>query len=236
MKKKILLSVIILAVLAIVVGCTKKEDEKVLNDNKVGGWEIVLDTEKSQIEEDAEKAFNDATTAYVGMDYEVVALLGKQVVAGTNYMFLAKGTPVVPEGTASYKIVVVYRDLEGKSSITKVNDFDYTKYTNKEKSYENENLSGGWYTEVPNSTIKLDERVQNSFDAAQEKLVGITYYPIAVLGKQIVSGTNYAVLCYGKLSTANADTGVFLVTLYEDLDNNAELISSSHIDLADYNN
>lgn len=49
--------------------------------------------------------------------------------------------------------------------------------------------------------MTLDENTQPVFEKATETLNGITYYPLTVLGKQVVAGTNYAVIAYGTLST-----------------------------------
>ena len=70
-------------------------------------------------------------------------------------------------------------------------------------------------------------------------MVGATYKPIALLGTQLVSGTNYALLAFGTPSTKelvnNTNTGVYILTLYEDLHGTCEIVSSSYIDLSKYN-
>jgi hypothetical protein len=238
MKKKIIFSFLLLTILALFVGCGKKseETETELGNNKVGGWELILTDTKASIPEEASKAFKEAFEGYVGLNVEEVALLGTQVVAGTNYMFLCKGTPVVAKPTTSYKVAIVYKDLEGKSKVSEVKDFDIANYANSDNDYKGEKVTGGWSTEFPAEGVKLEDKIQNLFDNTAKKMVGISYSPIAVLGKQIVSGTNYAVLAYGKLSTADATTGVYLLTLNEDLKGNQKVVSSSYIDLADFNN
>ena len=44
---------------------------------------------------DAIKVFNEATKKLMGVQYEPIAF-ASQVVAGTNYTFLAKSHPVIP--------------------------------------------------------------------------------------------------------------------------------------------
>ncbi len=236
MKKKVIFGLILIVIVSILTGCGKKEEDKQnLGNTKVGGWDTVLTEKSAEVPSDAKEAFDKAVTDYVGMDFEVVALLGKQVVAGTNYMFLCKGTPVVPNPKTSYKIVIVYKDLEGKAKISQAVDFDYTKYTNTDKSDYSEELSGGWNVVLPSKGVELESKVQNAFENASKKLQGVTYYPIALLGKQLVSGTNYAIIAYGKTTTSKENGGVYLLTLYEDLDDNQNIISSSYIDLAEFN-
>ena len=79
------------------------------------------------------------------------------------------------------------------------------------------------------------EKVQAVFEKATEKFVGATYLPIAVLGHLDEDGTKYAVLCFGTLATANADTGVFVVTLYDQSENTKEIKSAAYVNLADFN-
>ena len=88
-------------------------------------------------------------------------------------------------------------------------------------------------------SMTLDEKTQKIFEKASEKLTGETYYPITVLGKQIVSGINYAVIAYGTPSTKelvnDSNTGVYILTLYEYLNGTCEIVSSSYVDLSEYN-
>ena len=63
----------------------------------------------------------------------------------------------------------------------------------------------------------------------------MSYKPLVLVGKQIVSGTNYAVICYGAPTVPDAKEGIYLLTIYEDLDGNGKFLSSAYIDLADFN-
>ena len=219
MKRRIALSILIISICLLTVGCGKKQQT-----NLDGGWENTNKV-KAVLTDDAKEVFNKISNN--DSKLEAIALLGKQVVAGTNYMYLCKDK----EG---YKVVVVYKDLEGKVKITSTTEFDITKYTNTNIDYVQQPESGGWYTEMITDN-KLDTTTQKIFDKATETLAGSTYYPIAVLGKQIVAGTNYAVLAYGEMSVAGENTGVYLLTLNEDLKGKAEIVSIAYINLADYN-
>ena len=229
MKKKLLLGLLSLALLTMS-GCGKKEEKK---EPLSGGWEIITESE-SYLPIDAAQLFYK-TTAEENEQVLPIALLGKQVVSGINYMFLV-------QKENEYYVYIIYENLENKTSITSKSKFDLTKYTNENKSVDSKELVGGFKVEVPDEDIpsmKLDEKTQEIFEKASEKLTGTTYYPIAVLAKQIVSGTNYAVLAYGVPSTKelvnNSNTGVYILTLYEDLNGNCEIVSSSWIDLSEYN-
>lgn len=215
MNKRVLLSIIIFIVGIILVGCN--------NDNKsLDGWEIDIVNKQAIIPKDAMDVYNS-----VNSSYKAVALLGKQVVAGTNYMFLC-----IDDN--SYKVVVIYKNLENISTITSVSDFDVTKYVNENITNNNRILSGGWYNEIPSKTIMLDEKVQIIFDEAANKITDMEYMPIGVLAHQNSSGTNYAVLCYGNKNNDDFSS-IYLLTLYEDLHGTREIVSSAYIDLATFN-
>ena len=223
MMKKGLLIIVILMCL-IMTGCTNKKENTL-----TGGWETVLSNRVNDLSEEDIYNFNNAIKDYSKEKLEAVALLGKQVVAGTNYMFLAKTDN-------KYKIVIVYTDLEGISKVSKVSDFDYSKYVDKDLNSNNEMLSGGWYTESSNIEYKLeDEKIEKMYESATSELTGVEYKPLLVIGKQIVSGTNYAILCYGKPIVPNATTDIYIMTIYNDLNNNSEILGISYINLAEYN-
>ena len=214
MKKKSLIIALIIVCL-VVVGCKKEETKK-------GDWVLSLSEANDFLDEDAKAAILD-----YNKELKPIALLGTQVVAGTNYMYLVCDS-------SSYKVVVIYKDLEGKMQVTKISDFDVTKYANENKSMDVETVVGGWTTEIPGKPMMLEDSVQEAFDEANGKIVGVTYYPIRVLATKEKDGTNYAILCYGKMSDANGTTGIYVQTLYV-TGNTKEIVSISSIDLKDYN-
>ena len=230
--KKILL---VLLLCLCVVGCGKKAEKKEekKEENLSGGWEIATEFETYLPIKDAEifyKATKDESEQVLP-----IALLGKQVVSGTNYMFLV-------QKDNEYYVYVIYENLENKLSITKKTKFELTKYTNENKELDSKASVGGWKVVVPEEDIpsmKLDEKTQKIFDEASEKLTGTTYYPLTVLATQVVSGTNYAVIAYGTPSTKelvnDSTTGVYILTLYQDLKGTSEIVASSYIDLTEYN-
>lgn len=223
--KKVLLCLAIVCLL--IVGCKSNKDNK--KEEITGGWDIVLSNQVSDMDEETINIFNNAKANYKELNLYLVALLGKQVVAGANYMYLAKSE-------STYKVVVVYHDLEGNNTITKVSAFDLGKYVNKNIDGLNEQLSGGWNVESSGRPYSLFENGDNDiFKKATSTLTGMSYKPLVIVGKQIVAGTNYAVICYGSATVPDAKEGIYLLTLYEDLDGNGKLLSSAYIDLAEFN-
>ena len=235
MKKKVLVLSLLVVFCLVLVGC--KKDEEPTNDGGEklsGGWETVMATRLLEGDSAELKAFTEASKNYTEMKLEPIAFLGEQVVAGKNYMFFAKGYKDGEKNNVAYKIVVVYKDLDNKSSITSVKDFDYSKYVSKSIDYKAEELSGGWTAVAPERPSALEDANDHEvFTKAIEGLAGVAYAPVAVVAKQVVAGTNYAILSLGKTSTNPSHDYLFLLTIYKDLEGNVKLSNVAYIDLAD---
>ena len=80
----------------------------------VGG--TVVDV-KTEIPADAKAAFDAAFEGYVGVKVEPFALLGTQVVKGTDYIFAAEVTPIVAE-PVKYVALVTVNALTKRVTIT----------------------------------------------------------------------------------------------------------------------
>lgn len=87
-----------------------------------GGWNINQKSLTLSDNKEAEKAFKEATENLVGCEYEPIAYLGSQVVAGSNYAVFCSMTPVVPNAKRSFVIVYISENLDGKSEIMKIED------------------------------------------------------------------------------------------------------------------
>jgi hypothetical protein len=183
-------------------------------------------------EEDVQNAFYIASKETKEYALTPVALLGQQVVAGTNYMFLCQAEK---DGVKDFKAVIVYVNLEGKPLITNVVDFDVTKYMNKDISLNAETLSGGWQTSIPGKPFVIDEKVQAYYDEAIQKVIGVSYFPIKVLAHQEKDGDTYVILSYGRMADQNATEGVYVLTLFVDENDKPEIKSIAAVDLKEFN-
>ena len=83
-------------------------------DALMGGWQAC---ENPAVTEEAQAVLDKALEGFVGSNVEPVALLATQVVAGTNYCFLCRVTPVVPNAQSTYCLVYVYHALDGSARI-----------------------------------------------------------------------------------------------------------------------
>lgn len=174
-------------------------------------------------------SFDQAVANYDGMSFIPVLKLATQVVAGTNTMYLTYGTPITPNAASSLKVVTVYKDLSGNSSILRVADFHLSDYVQDASlpSNSEEHLAGGWNV-CAEMTSLLDEPTASLFaKALASSPEGNRYQAICVLGRQVVAGTNYTIL-------AKLDSQLYVVTMYVDLENNAAFTSECAIDLLDF--
>ena len=200
-----------------------------------GGWTI-LTGQKAQLPEEVQEAFDKAMEGFVGSNVTPVAFIAQQVVAGMNYMILCECETVTQNPEVSYQMVVIYRNLDGDAEISGMKDFNVSDYTETEgNAATGEVLAGGWSVPEEYTVIDLPAEAKEAFEKATEGLTGNDLIPMACLGTQVVAGTNYAILCHSTLTTKDPITSIQLVTVYADLDGNAEVLNICTIDPADFN-
>ena len=88
-------------------------------------------------------------------------------------------------------------------------------------------IAGGWQA-AEDGTIT--EELQALFDKAMEKMVGVDYTPIELLETQVVAGTNYKFLCESKVVAPDTAVKKAVVTIYEDLQGNAEVLEIEELE------
>ena len=200
-----------------------------------GGWAVNDDDTVGWAPDEAKEAFDKAAQNWTGQDFTLVAYLGSQVVAGSNYMFLCKGTLVTANPVTELKVVTVYQDLQGNAEITNVADFNIGDYWDAEDPGASEQLAGGWTPATEDQPmVELPLPVEDAFEQAMQNLDGADYYPIAYLGSQLVAGTNYAVLCKQTLVTAEPVSTLCLVYIYAPLSGDAEVSNIVTLDLTQF--
>ncbi len=140
-KQTISLILIIMMVICMY-GCTgsKTDNSEDKSVPETGAW-IINDQINATLPDYVEKAFNKATEGFAGSSLEPIAYVGSQVVSGMNYMILCRVTTATPEPVTTYRMVVIYADLDGNAEITSLKDFDISKYTEGNGLSEQENTS-----------------------------------------------------------------------------------------------
>ena len=86
------------------------EPEAQTPETLVGGWSV---PESCQLTDDQRSAFEKVTEGLLGAEYEPVACLGTQVVAGTNYALLCTEKVVAPDAVPGFSVAYIYADLQG---------------------------------------------------------------------------------------------------------------------------
>ena len=190
-----------------------------------GGWTVNDSYVAMSKNPEAKAAFKKATKDYAGWSFKALALLGTQVVAGTNYAILVKADELNPDGGATQiKVMYIYEDLKGNAEITGF------------QTIIGEQLMGGFTANSGLFTISKNETVYSAYKKAMKELVGVSYSPVAYLGSQIVSGTNYLVLCRSKGVYPGASYGWSLVTIYSNLKGDASVGDIQALDLGNMDN
>lgn len=82
-------------------------------------------------------------------------------------------------------------------------------------------VPGGW--ERPESP-EITEEIQTLCDKGFEGMTGVSYTPAALLGTQVVAGTNYRILFRSAPAAPGTEEAYATGTLYEDLDGTAALL------------
>ena len=190
--------------------------------HKVGGWTLPADTKLT----DEELAiFNKGIEGLTGVEYEPVAYLGSQLVAGTNHCFLCRATVVYPGETPHYKLVYIYEKLDGTEEILNIADIQLPGAGGADSNP----LPGGWsYSE--DSTV--DEKIIAAVDRVTEKIPSADYEAVAYIGSQVVAGMNHAVLCKKTALSSDAEDGYALLYIYEDLNGGFEILEINEITLS----
>lgn len=172
----------------------------------LGGWTPVED---AKMTDDAQSAFDKAMDGLIGVNYIPVALIGRQIVSGTNYCILCEATVVYPDARPYYALVYLYQDLQGKAEVTNIVKLDLGDIAEsgeiKAAEDAGEVLVGGWTVDRESSVDVKGALVH--------------------LASQIVSGKNHCVLCEGNE----------LVFVYENLEGKTEVTQRVAIDLGAFN-
>ena len=98
-----------------------------------------------------------------------------------------------------------------------------------------ESAAGGWTT-ADAYAGSVPEDVIDGLEAAVQAsgFLGGTLNPIAYFAKQLVNGTNYAVLCKEILTTAEPTSRLVIATYTVDSEKNAKNLKVQDFDIADY--
>ncbi|MCR5214269.1 MAG: hypothetical protein K6E10_07615 [Eubacterium sp.] len=203
-------------------GMNEANDSGIGGQTLTGGWTI---SETTEITEELKTLFEGATEG-AEEKYSPVLYLGSQVVAGTNHVFLAETDY---EGNKFWSIVYIYEDLEGASKLLKTASIDIAASSETAAiqigSSSGKNLVGGWNVD---ESFMYDDSLRKVVEAAINNSGDTTYEVAAVLGSQVVAGTNYAVLAK---TTSGDEPGWRILYIYRNLKDEGSIFNIANIDL-----
>lgn len=202
-------------------------------EHMTGGWTVPESMGESALTDDESETFEKAISAQADADLEPIAVLATQVVAGQNLAYLCRDNSAAPDEAAQWDIVVVYSDPQHKASISSVASIDLANIESVDKADRGEAV-GAWEVKEASSGVAMTAEAAQAFSKAIKDYKGDEINPLALLGTQVVAGTNYLILGTSNTKGQGSDSAVYIATVYEDLDGNAELSDVSQLDLLAY--
>ena len=165
-------------------GATAEKKEKAQNNTDaplVGAYNTNLVSFSLKDNPDAMNAFEAAfPNGYNYTHYEPIALLGTQVVSGTNYLYLCKSTWTDYQENVSFVLLQIYQDLSGKSQVVG----SAILFPTEESREEGEDY-------IDNTGSYLPENIpaiQNAFKESVPNNENVSYIPLAYIGKHTQEG------------------------------------------------
>ena len=165
-------------------GASAEEKEQAKNNTDaplVGAYNTNLVSFSLKDNPGAMTAFEAAfPNGYNYTHYEPIALLGTQVVSGTNYLYLCKSTWTDYQENVSFVLLQIYQDLSGKSEVMG----SAILFPTEESREEGEDY-------IDNTGSYLPENIpaiQNAFKEAVPDDENTYYIPLAYIGKHTQEG------------------------------------------------
>ena len=121
------------------------------------------------------------------------------------------------------------KDTEKESNTLKPSESGATA-EEKEKAQNNSDapLVGAYNTNLVSFSLKDNPDAMNAFEAAFPNGYNYTHYePIALLGTQVGSGTNYLYLCKSTWTDYQENVSFVLLQIYQDLSGKSQVVGSA---------
>ena len=207
----------------------EKEKAKNNSDTLVGAYNTNLVSFSLKDNPDAMTAFEAAfPNGYNYTHYEPIALLGTQVVSGTNYLYLCKSTWTDYQENVSFVLLQIYQDLSGKSQVVG----SAILFPTEESREEGEDY-------IDNTGSYLPENIpaiQNAFNEAVKDNENVSYIPLAYIGKHTQEGKPEEDVIFTAKKSKGKDTKANYELLYigKDKDGKAKLVKTEDVQFPDF--
>ena len=210
---------------------TESEKEKAENnsDSLVGAYNTNLVSFSIKDNPDAMNAFEAAfPNGYNYTHYEPIALLGTQVVSGTNYLYLCKSTWTDYQENVSFVLLQIYQDLSGKSQVMG----SAILFPTEESREEGEDY-------IDNTGSYLPENIpaiQNAFKESVPNNENVSYIPLAYIGKHTQEGKPEEDVIFTAKKSKGKDAKTSYVLLYIGSGNGgkAKLVKTEDVQFPDF--
>ena len=212
-------------------GATAEEKEKAQNnsDALAGAYNTNLVSFSIKDNPDAMNAFEAAfPNGYNYTHYEPIALLGTQVVSGTNYLYLCKSTWTDYQENVSFVLLQIYQDLSGKSEVMG----SAILFPTEESREEGEDY-------IDNTGSYLPENIpaiQNAFKEAVPDDKNASYIPLAYIGKHTQEGKpeEDVIFTAKKSKGKDAKTNYELLYIGSGKGGKAKLVKTEEVQFPDF--
>ena len=207
----------------------EKEKAKNNSDSLVGTYNTNLVSFSIKDNPDAMNAFEAAfPNGYNYTHYEPIALLGTQVVSGTNYLYLCKSTWTDYQENVSFVLLQIYQDLSGKSEVMG----SAILFPTEESREEGEDY-------IDNTGSYLPENIpaiQNAFKEAVPNDENASYIPLAYIGKHTQEGKPEEDVIFAAKDPRGTDAKISYELFYisKDKDGKAKLVKSEDVQFPNF--
>ena len=212
-------------------GATEGEKGKAENnsDSLVGSYNTNLVSFSLKDNPDAMNAFKAAfPKGYNYTHYEPIALLGTQVVSGTNYLYLCKSTWTDYQENVSFVLLQIYQDLSGKSQVMG----SAILFPTEESREEGEDYIDNTGSYLPDNI----PAIQNAFEEAVPDDENAYYIPLAYIGKHTQEGKPEEDVIFAAKDPRGTDAKISYELFYIGKDKNgkAKLVKSEDVVYPDF--
>ena len=212
-------------------GATKEKEQAENNSDAplVGAYNTNLVSFSLKDNPDAMNAFEAAfPNGYNYTHYEPIALLGTQVVSGTNYLYLCKSTWTDYQENVSFVLLQIYQDLFGKSEVMG----SAILFPTEESEEEGEDYSYNTGSYLPENI----PAIQNAFEEAVPDNESAYYIPLAYIGKHTQEGKPEEDVIFAAKDPRGTDAKISYELFYiaKDTDGKAKLVKTEDVVFPDF--
>lgn len=213
-------------------GATAEAKEQAKNNTDaplVGAYNTNLVSFSLKDNPDAMNAFEAAfPNGYNYTHYEPIALLGTQVVSGTNYLYLCKSTWTDYQENVSFVLLQIYQDLSGKSQVMGSAILFPTEESREEGEDYIDNIGSYLPENIP--------AIQNAFKEAVPDDENAYYIPLAYIGKHTQEGKPEEDVIFTAKDPRGTDAMISYELFYiaKDKDGKAKLVKTEDVVFPDF--